>query len=132
MKTLRALILGAGLVLASTGHVRADSSTSGEGELGVEEVLRSVDRSFPLIAAAVREQDEAKGALLSSEGGFDPSLRASGTVEPISGYQKQYFTTQVDQPTAVGRVQFEAGDVQDQGGVFVHDLFFSTTTKLAA
>ena len=82
---------------------------SRESELGVDEVLRSVDRSFPLIAAAAREQDEAKGALLSSEGGFDPSLRAAGTVEPVGGYPKQYFTTQVDQPTALWGTSFFAG-----------------------
>jgi outer membrane protein TolC len=87
----------------------AEPSETRERELGVDEVLRSVDRSFPLIAAAAREQDEAAGALLSSEGGFDPTLRASGTVEPIGGYPKQYLTTQVEQPTALWGSSFFAG-----------------------
>lgn len=66
MRLLRALVLTASILLTSTGSARGDSSPSGEAELGVEEVLRSVERSFPLIAAAAREQDEANGALSRS------------------------------------------------------------------
>lgn len=89
---------------------RAESSPgTGDSELALEEVLRSVDRSFPLIAAAAREREEAEGALLSSRGGFDPSLKASGTYEPISGYPKQYFTVQVEQPTALWGASVFAG-----------------------
>ncbi len=82
---------------------------SASGVLSLDEVLRSVDRSYPLIAAAVREQAEAEGALLSAEGGFDPSLKASGTWEPIGGYPKQYGTVQIDQPTALWGTSFFAG-----------------------
>jgi len=121
MRVLRALVLTSSILLTSTGYARGDSSPSGGAELGVEEVLRSVERSFPLIAAAAREQDEAKGALLSSEGGFDPSLRAAGTVEPISGYPKQYVTAQVDQPTAVWGTSFFAGYRYGSGKIPVYD-----------
>lgn len=102
--SLRKIVIGSffacALAAAPMSSAHAESAPPG-AELGLDEVLSSVDRSFPLIAAAAREQDEARGALLSSEGGFDPSLRASGTYEPIGGYPKQYFTVQVDQPTAI-------------------------------
>lgn len=67
--------------------------------LTLDEVLREVDRSFPLLIAAARERDEAEGAALSAQGGFDPSLKVAGTVEPISGYPKQYLTASAELPT---------------------------------
>ncbi len=89
--------------------------------LALDEVLDSVDRSFPLIAAAAREQDEARGTLLSAEGGFDPSLKASGTYEAISGYPKQYMTAQVEQPTALWGTSFFAGYRYGSGKIPVYE-----------
>lgn len=120
-RLLKASFVALALLLASPNEARAESSPRNSNELGLEEVLRSVDRSFPLIAAAAREQDEAQGALLSSEGGFDPSLRASGTYEPLSGYPKQYFTAQVDQPTAIWGTSVFAGYRYGSGKFPVYD-----------
>jgi len=89
--------------------------------LGLSEVLLSVDQSFPLILAAAREQDEARGTQLSAAGGFDPSFRLSGTYEPISGYPKQYMTAQIDQPTAIWGTSFFAGYRYGSGKIPIYE-----------
>jgi len=78
-------------------------------DLRLEEVLSSIDQTFPLVLAAVQERAEAEGNALSADGAFDPSLRASATYEPISGYRKQYGNIQLDQPTTLWGTTFFAG-----------------------
>jgi len=108
-------------VLFAPARGLAESSVAGAGELTLNEVLGTVDRTFPLIAAAAKEQAEAEGALLSSEGAFDPSLKVSGTYEPISGYPKQYVTSQVDVPTSLWGTTFFAGYRYGSGKIPVYD-----------
>lgn len=93
----------------SGAPARAQSARPDTPELQLEEVLRSLDRHFPLIVAAAREQEEAQANLLAAEGGFDPSLKAAGTYEPVSGYPKQYFSVQAEQPTTLWGTQLFAG-----------------------
>ena len=112
----------AALVLAScAATARAESSPGSSDVLQLDEVLRAVDRSFPLIQAALREQEEAQGALLSAEGAFDPSLRAAGTIEPIGGYPKQYLTAQAELPTTLWGSTFFAGYRYGSGKIPIYD-----------
>lgn len=97
------------------------STPSASSALSLEQVLQSVDQSFPLLIAAAREQDEARGAALSADGGFDPSLKASGVYEPISGYPRQYFTVQADQPTPLWGTSFFAGYRYGSGKFPIYD-----------
>ncbi len=124
MTRLRSLALAARAALATLALVTVSSAEEPQAraeELALDEVLRSVERSFPLIMAAAREQDEAQGQLLSAEGGFDPSLKASGGYEPVSGYPKQFFGVQVDQPTALWGTSFFGGYRYGSGKVPIYE-----------
>lgn len=135
MKTIGRLVAPLAILLLLPSFAKAENppapgapatlprpeARSPHGPLELEEVLKSVDRAFPLIAAAAREQDEARAQLLSSEGGFDPSLKGSGTVEPISGYPKQYFTVQAEQPTALWGSTFFAGYRYGSGKIPIYE-----------
>lgn len=118
---LAGALCGVLIAVAACRDAAAETLPRAADELGLEEVLRSVDQSFPLIAAAALEQEEAQASLLSSAGGFDPSLRASGTYEPISGYPKQYFTSQIEQPTALWGTTFFAGYRYGSGKIPIYD-----------
>lgn len=113
--------VGALFAVAACRGASAETVTRAADELALEEVLRSVDRTFPLIAAAALEQEEAQALLLSSAGAFDPSLRASGTYEPLSGYPKQYFTAQLEQPTTLWGTTFFAGYRYGNGKIPIYD-----------
>lgn len=108
-------------LLTTAARAAAEGSPAPPSSLSLDDVLGSVDRNFPLIAAAAREQDEARGNLLSAEGGFDPSLRGSGVVEPVGGYPKQYFTVQAEQPTALWGTTFFAGYRYGSGKIPIYD-----------
>jgi len=76
--------------------------------LDVPEVLKSVDRAFPLIETARREQDEARGVEREARGGFD--LKVKAEAETLQGY---YDNTRlkglVEQPLApLGMTLFSA------------------------
>jgi outer membrane protein TolC len=126
MKRLQVLTVWfvAALLTAISPQVRAENAP--RDELRLDEVLRSVDRAFPLIAAASHDQDEAEGALLSAEGGFDPVVKASGTYEPIGGYPKQYFSAGVEQPTPVWGTTVFAGYRYGSGLYPVYDRKLET------
>ncbi|MGE3178841.1 MAG: TolC family protein, partial [Vicinamibacterales bacterium] len=67
--------------------------------LGIPELLTSVDRAFPLIEAARREQDEAVGARLEARGAFDLKVKAEG--ETLQGYyDNSRFKGLFEQPLA--------------------------------
>jgi outer membrane protein TolC len=75
------------------------SAVAAQAPLEVPEVLASVDRSFPLIEAARREQDAARGALLEARGGFD--LKVKAEAETLQGYyDNNRFKSAIEQPLA--------------------------------
>jgi outer membrane protein TolC len=120
---LRALLSVSLLLLAAApGEAKAQSVEAGATAAPtLRDVLDSVDQRYPLILAAIREQAEASGATLSAEGGFDPSLRASGTIEPISGYKKQYAQVALEQPTALWGTTFYGGYRIGNGSIPTYD-----------
>jgi outer membrane protein, heavy metal efflux system len=67
--------------------------------LDVPEVLASVDRSFPLIEAARREQDLAAGAAIEARGAFDLKVKASGETLQ-SYYDNDRLKATIEQPLA--------------------------------
>lgn len=67
-------------------------------ELGLPEVVRSVEQKFPTILAAEQDRIAAEGDRLAAAGGFDPSWRSSGVAIPIGGYPSGRFDTVVEQP----------------------------------
>lgn len=124
MRAVRTWCLGAALFALAPG-ASANEGT-GDAPLTLDELLANVDRSFPLIAAAAREQEEASGSLLSAEGGFDPSVRGSFTVEPVSGYPKRYGGVTVEQPTPAWGTRLFAGYRYGTGKYPIYDRKIET------
>jgi outer membrane protein, heavy metal efflux system len=79
-----------------------------EAPLTLAEVLRSADDRYPLVIAALADLDAARGKLRAAEGGFDPSLKASGTLAG-GGYPGQRVDVVVDQPTPLWGASVFAG-----------------------
>jgi len=76
----------------------APAATATANELGLNEVVRSVELRFPSILAAEQDRIAAEGDRLAAAGGFDPSWRSSGVAIPIGGYPSGRFDTVVEQP----------------------------------
>jgi outer membrane protein TolC len=67
--------------------------------LDVQEVLASVDRAFPLIEAARREQNFASAAAMEARGAFD--LKAKASAETVDGYyDNDRIKATLEQPLA--------------------------------
>jgi outer membrane protein TolC len=77
--------------------------------LALKDVLASVEERYPVVLAALAEREEASGAVLGAEGGFDPSVKLAGTMQPTGAYPKQYAQGTVDQPTALWGTSLFAG-----------------------
>ena len=63
-----------------------------------EEVLRSVNQHFPLLAAVMEERRIAEGAQLSAKGAFDTKIKAKGDLEQFGFYRNETFNALVEQP----------------------------------
>ncbi|MFO0577574.1 MAG: TolC family protein [Polyangia bacterium] len=63
------------------------------------EVLASVERHYPLLDAARRDQQGADAELLASRGAFDPVLRARVDGAPLGYYQNGRADLLIDMPT---------------------------------
>ncbi len=63
-----------------------------------EEVLRSVNQHFPLLAAVLEERRIAEGGQISAKGEFDTKIKAKGDVEQFGFYRNETFEALVEQP----------------------------------
>lgn len=72
-------------------------------------VLASIERHFPLIEAARREEASAEGELVSAYGVFDPAIRARIEGAPVGGYQNGRFDLLIDAPTPLWGTNFFTG-----------------------
>lgn len=63
-----------------------------------EEVLRSVNQHFPLLAAVLEERRIAEGGQIAAKGAFDTKLKAKGEVEQFGFYRNETFEALVEQP----------------------------------
>lgn len=86
------------VLLSLTSSLHAET---GAGAMSMEEVLASVEQSFPLLKAAELEQAIAAGDLLSAEGGFDVSWKTRGTATPVGYYDSIRAETVLEKPTAI-------------------------------
>jgi len=75
------------------------TNVSAQAPLEVPELLASVDRAFPLIEAARREQDVAAGAVTEARGAFDLKLKAEAETLR-SYYDNDRLKATVEQPLA--------------------------------
>lgn len=74
------------------------TTTTATNELGLEELVRSVEQRFPALLAAEQDKRAAEADRTSAAGGFDPSFKTSAGVIPIGGYPSQRLDTSIDQP----------------------------------
>lgn len=66
--------------------------------LTVEELLRSVDHSYPLLEIAIRERDIAQGGYTSAQGSFDLKMKGKAQVEQFGFYRHETFDGLLEQP----------------------------------
>lgn len=92
--------------------------TSGKVEgpsLALEEVLMSVDRSYPPLLATIQELEITEGGLMSAVGGFDLSLNSAVRNYPLGYYQRWYHEYYLEQPTTYHGTKFFGGYRWGQG-----------------
>ena len=88
--------------------------------LTAADVLESVERAWPVLAQARQGVDEARGALLATQGAFD--LKAKSTVSRMDGYYDNTRTYSVlEQPLATLGIDLYAGYRSGQGSFAVYD-----------
>lgn len=108
------MTLAIGLLLGSTAFAQepdplviVGSDPSTPLELG--DVLESVDRSYPLLQAALLEFEQAEAALMEARGAFDTRLQASGTAAPTGFYDYYTGGVGIEQPTRIWGSRLFAG-----------------------
>ncbi len=74
--------------------------------LQLEQVVESVQRSFPLLQAALLTRDTAFGEHLAAHGAFDLRLKAATENGPLGFYQTYRQNIGVEQPTYWGGALF--------------------------
>jgi outer membrane protein, heavy metal efflux system len=104
---LATLLLTATVLCASPGRAQEGSTVT--QPLGLDAVLASVERSFPLIKAAEVEQALAAADLLSAEGGFDISWKTRGALTPLGYYDSVRVESLLEQPTSLWGLSAFAG-----------------------
>lgn len=103
MRLLDRALLAFLLIVLSPRAARA------EEPLHLESVLASIDRHFPLIEAARRDQQVAEAELLSARGAFDPTVRTRMDGAPLGGYRNGRFDLLFDAPTPLWGTNLFAG-----------------------
>lgn len=111
-----AAALGASLLLVTP----AAWAQSPARPLEVPELLASVDRAFPLVEAARREQALAEGIALEARGGFDLKLKAGG--ETLRGYyDNDRLKATVEQPLSPLGMTLFGGYREGRGSFATYD-----------
>lgn len=116
---LVALVL-VGVVLASSTSGAQDAPKESDA-LRLDDVLASVERSFPLLKAAELEKSIVAGDLLSAEGGFDVSWKTRGTVTPIGYYDSVRVESVVEKPTSLWGASTFVGWKLGRGHIPIYD-----------
>lgn len=80
-----------------------------EEALSLDDVLVSVDRSYPALRAALREADIADAELRTAKGAFDPNLRTTANIDPVNYYKGFRTGTEVVVPTTLWGTTLWAG-----------------------
>lgn len=73
------------------------SPQSARSHLTLDEVLRSVYESYPLLRVANEQHRIADGELLAAQGAFDTKLKGGGTTGPLGFYETYRFGAGVEQ-----------------------------------
>ena len=79
-----------------------DIFDAGEGDVGLYDVVASVHRSYPLLEAALLENQIADGNQLAAWGEFDTKLKAASENGPMGFYKTYRQLIGIDQPIYSG------------------------------
>ncbi|TGK51310.1 TolC family protein [Leptospira bouyouniensis] len=79
------------------------------GVLTLAELLKSVEKSYPLVLAAEKLLTETEYNYLAAEGAFDLQFKSMGTTKPIGYYTNNAADTVFEKPTPLGGTSFFAG-----------------------
>ncbi len=108
-------------ILLTGSNSGADDAPKEADALQLDEVLASLERSFPLLKAAELEKSIATGDLLSAEGGFDVSWKTRGTVTPIGYYDSVRVESMFEKPTSLWGASTFAGWKLGTGQIPIYD-----------
>ncbi len=98
------------------------SKVFGAETLQLEEVLKAVEERFPLIGAARKDAEAARGDVRSSEGAFDIQWKTRATYAAVGFYQNERIDSVIEQPTTLwgttvfGGYRLGAGKFADYDG----------------
>ncbi|MEY4578644.1 MAG: hypothetical protein RL701_3347 [Pseudomonadota bacterium] len=101
------LVIAVGVAVAS--RARAQEVATSMMPLRLDDVLASVERTFPLLKAAELDRAIATGDTLSAEGGFDVSWKTRATVTPVGYYENVRIESMFEKPTSLWGVSTFAG-----------------------
>jgi len=116
-------------LLASTLVILPVAKASVPGPLQLEDVLKSIDRHYPLIQAARSDQERARGDLTAARGGFDPILKSSTRTLPSGEYENRSFDLGLEQATPLWGTRLFAGYRQGEGKFAPYDEKLVTNSE---
>lgn len=91
------------------------------GVLTLAELLKSVEKSYPLVLAAEKLLTETEYNYLAAEGAFDLQFKSMGTTKPTGFYTNNAADTVFEKPTPLGGTSFFAGYRIGRGTFPVYD-----------
>ncbi|MDF3820783.1 TolC family protein [Leptospira sp. 96542] len=91
------------------------------GVLTLGELLKSVEKSYPLVLAAEKLLSETEYNYLAAQGAFDLQFKAMGTTRPMGYYTNNTADSMFEKPTPLGGTSFFAGYRIGRGTFPVYD-----------
>jgi hypothetical protein len=105
IKTMMCCILGLGLSF----FFPASGFCKDVVPLTLEELLKTVNSSYPQIVTARLQVVRARGDFISALGQFDPNIRVKTRHLPVGGYISKYANNEFDIPTLINGLKLFAG-----------------------
>lgn len=109
------VVLSAALLVVGPSDARAGTPVL------LEDVLDSVERHYPLLAAALEERNLAAAKLLERRGAFDLRLGASSKLKPLGYYETYEGGAFLEQPTTLWGAELFGGYRNGTGDFAVWD-----------
>ena len=78
-------------------------------ELTLEELLRTVNNSYPQIISARLQVAKSRGDYIAALGEFDPKIRSKLRQLPVGGYVSKYNNNELDVPTMYNGLKMFGG-----------------------
>ena len=125
---VRGLVIAA-LAFAGSAQAQVTPERSDATPLTLEEVIRAALARSPALAAAEQERFIAAADARSAAGGFDPSWKTRGVLEPYGVYPSRYVDSVVEVPTTLWGARPFAGYRIGLGDFAVYDGKLATADR---